>query len=141
MTERRLTVHTKLMAHTAEMLALPHFACRRRDCRRRNACFWHFKGSGEPCCLRNLAPAQRRLFDDLYEQALLVREHGGRNGLMYAWGNAEHRPLQDAGVEIARTIIPPHDKRRFDTFRRDRENLSGPASGGSVDLHNRHDRS
>ena len=51
MTERRLTVHTKLMAHTAEMLALPHFACRRRDCRRRNACFWHFKGSGEPCCL------------------------------------------------------------------------------------------
>ena len=49
-----LSVQTRLMVHTAEMLALPHLVCRRRDCRRRNACHWHFSGNGEPCCLRNL---------------------------------------------------------------------------------------
>ncbi|URK87567.1 hypothetical protein LP421_06195 [Rhizobium sp. RCAM05350] len=55
-----LPVQTRLMVHTAEMLALPHLVCRRRDCRRRNACHWHFSGNGEPCCLRNLTAAQRR---------------------------------------------------------------------------------
>lgn len=125
MTER-LPVHTRLMTRTAEMLALPHLACRRRDCRRRNACHWHFKASGEPCCLRNLDPEQRRLFDELYEQALLIRDNGGRHGLMYAWGNPVHRPLQDAGVDIARTVIPARDKPRFDAFRRDREQITPP---------------
>ncbi len=121
-----LPVDTKLMTHTAEMLALPHLACRRRDCRRRNACHWHFKASGEPCCLRNLTDDQRRLFDELYDQALRIREHGGHQGLMYVWGNPMQRALQDAGVEIARTVIPPRDKRRFDAFRRDRERIDPP---------------
>jgi hypothetical protein len=127
-----LPVHTKLMAHTAEMLALPHLACRRRDCRRKNACYWHFRASGEPCCLRNLDAEQRRLFDELYEQALLIREHGGHQGLMYAWRDPEQRPLQDTGVDIARATIPARDKRRFDAFRRDRERigLPGPAASG-----------
>ena len=129
MTERRLDVHTKLMAHTAEMLALPHLACRRRDCRRRNACFWHFKGSGEPCCLRNLTAGQRRLFDELYEHVLRVRRHGGyQSPLLVTWDDAEERSLEDAGIEIARANVPPGDKRRFDAFRRDREREKRPDS-------------
>lgn len=123
-----LPVYTKLMARTAEMLALPHLTCRRRGCRRKNSCYWHFPGSGEPCCLRNLTAGQRRLFDELYEQAIQICKHGGHSGLMYNWGGAAERPLQDAGVEIARTIVPARDKRRFDAFRRDRERIDPPGS-------------
>jgi hypothetical protein len=128
-----LPVYTDLMARTAEMLALPHLVCRRRDCRRRNSCYWHFSESGEPCCLRNLTVGQRRLFDELYEQAIQICKHGGYSGLMYNWGGAVQRALQDAGVEIARTVVPAPDKRRFDAFRRDRERIDPPgaASNGS----------
>ncbi len=118
-----LPVHTRLMARTAEMLAMPHLACRRRDCRRKNTCFWHFKNSGEPCCLHNLTAAQREVFDEFYRQALIILEHGGHQGLTYTWGNPGQRAFLDACVELARTAVPPHDKRRFDAFRRDRETI------------------
>ena len=118
-----LSLQTWLMARTAEMLAMPHLACHRRNCRRKNACDWHFKNSGEPCCLRNLAAAQRQIFDEFYRQAQIILEHGGHQGLTYTWGNPEQRALLDAAVEIARTAVPPHDKRRFDAFRRDRETI------------------
>ncbi len=118
-----LPVHTRLMARTAEMLAMPHLACRRRDCRRKNTCFWHFKNSGEPCCLHNLTAAQREIFDEFYRQALIILEHGGHQGLTYTWGNPGKRAFLDVCVELARTAVPPHDKRRFDAFRRDRETI------------------
>ncbi|WP_455271350.1 hypothetical protein [Rhizobium herbae] len=121
-----LSVQTRLMVHTAEMLALPHLVCRRRDCRRRNACHWHFSGNGEPCCLRNLTAAQRQIFNEFYQQAQIILEHGGHHGLTYTWGNPEQRALFDAGVDIARTAVPPFDKRRFDAFRRDREKIPAP---------------
>ena len=118
-----LTIRTFLMTRTAEMLAMPQLACRRRDCRRKNGCRWHFTNSGEPCCLRNLTAAQRRIFDEFYQQTQIILEHRGHQGLTYTWGNAEQRALFDAAVEIARTAVPPHDKRRFDAFRRDREKI------------------
>ena len=118
-----LPVHTRLMARTAEMLAMPHLACHRRNCRRKNACDRYFKATREPCCLRNLTTAQRQIFDEFYGQALIILEHGGHQGLTYAWGDPMQRALLDAAVEIARTAVPPHDKRRFDAFRRERENI------------------
>ncbi len=120
-----LPVKTMIMAHTAEMLAVPHRVCR-RDCRRKKRCRWHFKTTGEPCCLSQLTTEQRRLFDELYAVALDIRDNGGRMGLMYAWPDPAQRALQDAGVEIARNHIPAWDKRRFDAFRREREKLPPP---------------
>ena len=125
--EKPLPVDTSLMARTAEMLALPHLACRRRECRRKNRCSWYFSQSGEPCCLRNLTAGQRRLFDELYEPAIKICSDGGICGMMYNWGDFLLRPLQDAGVEIARAIIPPRYKRDFDAFRRKRERIDGAA--------------
>jgi hypothetical protein len=118
-----LPVYTRLMARTAEMLAMPHLACHHRDCRRKNARRWHFETSGKPSCLRNLSAEQRQIFDEFYAQTLIIIEHGGHHGLTYAWGDADQRALFDACVEIARTAIPPSDKRRFDAFRRDREKI------------------
>ena len=122
-----LPVKTRLMAHTAEMLALPQRICR-RDCGRRKACHWHFKTSGEPTCLSHLTREQRRLFDELYAMALDIRDCGGHMGLMYAWPDPETRALQDAAVEIARNHIPAWDKPRFDAFRREREKLPPPVA-------------
>jgi len=121
-----LPVYTRLMARTAEMLALPHLACRSGVCRRKNACHWHFTGSREPCCLRNLTAGQRRLFDELYEQAIEICRHGSYWGLLYDYGDDLKKPLQDAGIEIARTIVPASDKRRFDAFRRKRARTDPP---------------
>jgi hypothetical protein len=120
-----LPVNTKIMAHTAEMLAIPQRICR-GNCRRNKACRWHFKKSGEPGCLSRLTQEQRRLFDELYAVVLEIRANGGRMGLMYAWPDPAQRALQDAAVEIARNHIPAYDKRRFDAFRRERAKLPLP---------------
>ncbi|MDR6818934.1 hypothetical protein J2X76_004116 [Neorhizobium sp. 2083] len=118
-------LETYLAARTAEMLALPQMACRRRDCRRRNECYWHFNANGEPCCLNNLNAGQRRAFDELYDQARRIRDHGGWNErLMYASRYPIRRALEDAGLDIANTMIHKSDRKRWNAFRRKREALA-----------------
>ncbi|KAA9387065.1 hypothetical protein [Neorhizobium galegae] len=119
-------IETYLAARTAEMLALPHMACRRRSCRRRNACYWHFKSNNEPCCLQNLDAAQRQVFDAVYDEARGARDHLGRNGLMFASRRPGLRALEDAGVEIARTAVSKTDRKRWNAYRRKREKLPPP---------------
>ncbi len=91
------TIETALASRTAEMLALPHMVCRRRGCRRRNACWWHFKANGEPCCLRNLTAEQRRLFDQVYDMARVARDQLGCCGLTFTsrrpWGGRWRMPV------------------------------------------------
>src|SRR3546814_7006711 len=98
-------INTHIAQRTAEMLAMPGMVCQRRDCRRKNACRWYFGVGGEPCCLRNLSPRQRALFDALYREALRTRDYGVLGSTMCAARDPQQRALQDAGVEIARTAI------------------------------------
>ncbi|MBP2559113.1 hypothetical protein J2857_001864 [Neorhizobium galegae] len=118
-------IETYLAARTAEMLALPYLACRRRDCRRLQTCYWRFNATGEPCCLQNLDAGQRRVFDELYDQARRIRDHGGWNArLMYASRYPVRRALEDAGLEIAGTMVHNGDRKRWNAFRRKRAALT-----------------
>jgi hypothetical protein len=106
-----------LLARTAEMLALPERVCRRRDCRRRGRCGWFFKDTRQPCCLANLDAAQRRLFDEFAEQVRDVRDYGNLHSkLAYASPFVETRALQDAAVEVARTLLSGAALREFRAF-------------------------
>ena len=118
--QKPLSVDTKLMAHTAEMLAMPQRVCRRGECHRKNGCKRYFPKTGEPCCLQNLTPEQRRLFDELYTLAASIRSW---YILGFSSPDPVQRSLEDAGVEIVRAVIAPRDKRRFDAFRRDRDRI------------------
>ena len=111
-------IDTHIARHTAEMLALPHLVCSRRNCRRGNACRWYFTASGEPCCLRNLTPPERALFDTFYREALRTRDYGIWGSTLCAARDPEQRALQDAGVEIARNAVHIEMKKNFDSYRR-----------------------
>ncbi|KGD94431.1 hypothetical protein [Rhizobium sp. YS-1r] len=123
-------IKTWLAARTAEMLALPHMACRRRDCRRRNTCYWHFKSNKEPCCLRNLTAEQRKLFDVVYEEARFAEGFFGSDSHLFDARDGGRRMLADMAIEIARTS--PHRWRPeiWDAARRRRAKTLPPAEGG-----------
>lgn len=122
---------TALLARTAEMLALPQRVCRRRECRRRGRCGWFFAATGEPCCLANLDPAQRALFDELAEKVRVARDFGSWSGkLVFASAWRADRALQDAAVEAARPLVSGPALRRFRAFAARRESQPPPAHDG-----------
>ncbi|OHV76669.1 hypothetical protein [Rhizobium sp. LCM 4573] len=121
-----LPVNSRLMSRCAEMLALPHKVCRRRDCRRRNACYWHFRKSGEPCCLRNLTGPQRAAFDALYAEVLaVVQRYQSAQLPDFAPPDPERRALRDAAIELVRSELPAEHRPRFEEWRR-RRNTGHP---------------
>jgi hypothetical protein len=96
----------KLLARTAEMLALPERICRRRECRRRKGCSWFFRATQQPCCLANLDAEQRRLFDELAETVRNARDFGSWASKVRMTSTfRETRALQDAAVETARPLV------------------------------------
>ena len=125
-----LPVNTRLMSRCAEMLALPHAVCRRRQCHRKNACYWHFRKSGEPCCLRNLTGQQRAAFDALYAEAIAVLRQVRASQLPdFAPPDPERRALQDAAIELVRSELPAEYRPRFEEWRRGREAAHLPLEG------------
>ncbi|MGK9055133.1 hypothetical protein [Neorhizobium petrolearium] len=114
---------TGLAARTAEILAVPHMVCRRRDCRRRNACRWHFKSNREPCCLRNLTAEQRQVFDAVYEEARFAEGFLGSGSHFFEARDGERRMLDDVAIEIARTSPSRWRPEIWDAARRKREKL------------------
>ncbi|MGK6313822.1 hypothetical protein [Neorhizobium sp. DT-125] len=119
-------IKTYLAARTAEMLALPHMVCRRRDCRRRNSCYWHFKSSNEPCCLLNLTAEQRKLFDTVYERARFAEGFLGSDSHFFEARDGERRMLDDVAIEIARTSPDRWRPEIWDAARRKREKRLPP---------------
>jgi hypothetical protein len=105
---------TELMARTAEMLDLPRLVCRRRSCRRAGRCGWHFPKSGEPCCLADLTPALRRLFNEVCARAEVARDLAGEGGcILLASPFLRERMIEDAAVEIARPLLPRWRRKVF----------------------------
>lgn len=127
-------IDANLAGHTADMLALPHMACWRRDCRRRNRCYWHFASRGEPCCLKNLTKDERRAFDELYADAVLVRDNW--RGLNLIPATQRKRDLRDAAFAIVRAALPRCDRRRFAARMRARA-AERPAPAGSPEAWDR----
>lgn len=106
-----------LLARTAEMLALPQFVCRRRDCRRNGRCSWLFRSTGEPCCLANLDAEQRGHFDAFAKLVRDARDFGSWNSkIIFASPWRETRALQDAAVEAARPLVSRAARRCFRAF-------------------------
>jgi len=111
------------LTRTAEALALPQMVCGRRHCRRASACRFYFTDTGEPCCLQNLSPEQRRIFDEVCEKADRVRSGLGIIGLTYASPTHGMRALEDIAVEIARATFRRGEGKRWNAARRAREKL------------------
>lgn len=119
-------IDSTLAARVAEHFGLPAWLCQRRQCRRKGRCGWIFPSTGEPCCLRNLVPEQRRMFDQLYKTTRAARSHLGHVGLMYASRSAAWRDLEDAAVALAQPLVPRADRRRWNDARRMRDALPPP---------------
>lgn len=126
-------VDTRLATRVAEMLAMPHLVCGRRDCRRDNACEHYYPDTGLPACVRDLFEEERPVFDALYADALLVREHWRGLDLMPA--DAEQRELRDAAFAVVRADLPRKDWRAFARRLRVRQAHALPA--GSFDAYDR----
>lgn len=120
-----------LMARTAEMLALPQFVCRRRDCRRNGRCSWYDRESQAPCCLANLDTGQRRLFDQLLKLVRDARDFGSYDSkIVFASPWREERALQDAAVEAARPLVAKRARRAFRAFEAMRATQEPPKYDG-----------
>lgn len=123
-------------ARAAEMLALPQFVCRRRDCRRKQKCAWYFKKSGEPCCLANLDAGQRQAFDDMagrvakawWSMHLFFRDP------MTSYFR-EERVLEDAAVEAIRPLVRPADMPAYRYLQRRRAKEPPPHRDGHDPRH------
>ena len=114
-------INTRLATRTAEMLALPHQVCRRRDCRRNNACSWHRNANGEPCCLINLTAEQRAIFDDVYRAARFAQGFLGTNPEYFQAQAGEQRELVDLAIAIARKSRDRFNRAKWDAAWRARE--------------------
>src|SRR3546814_19208758 len=101
-------INTHIAQRTADMLAMPGMVCQRRDCRRKNACRWYFGVGGEPCCLRNLSPRPRALFDALYREALRTRDYHVLRSTLCDARDPHQTALQDAALETTRPATHPH---------------------------------
>ncbi len=112
---------TALAARTAEAMALPLMLCRHRDCRRGQRCRWHFKSTGEPCCLRNLDPAQRKLFDRIYREARSAKGFLGSNSEDFDTRSGPQRLSDDLSIAIARHVASRWRPEQWDAARRARE--------------------
>ena len=120
------TIDTWLAARTAEMLALPHAICRRRDCRRRNSCYWHFRSNNEPCCLQNLCAEQREVFDAIYNRAHFAQSFLGSDSHLFEARHSEQRLLDDVAIEIARMSPSRWRPEIWDAARRRRGKMLPP---------------
>jgi hypothetical protein len=114
-------IDTKLASRTAEMLALPHQVCRRRCCRRNNACSWHRNANGEPCCLINLTAEQRAIFDEAYRAARFAQNFFGTNPEYFKGQAGEQKALDDLGIAIARKSPGRWNRAEWDAAWRERE--------------------
>lgn len=114
-----LDIH--LAARTAEAMALPLMVCRSRKCRRGQRCRWYFKATNEPCCLRNLDPGQRAIFDRIYEDARFAREFLGWEGPFFKAVSGPQRMRDDLAIAIARNVSNRWIPKRWDATRRARE--------------------
>ncbi len=114
-------IDTRLAARTAEAMALPLMVCRNRNCRRGQRCRWFFKATNEPCCLRNLDPGQRAIFDRLYEDARFAREFLGWEGPFFEDQSGPQRLRDDLAIAIARNVANRYLAKRWDATRRARE--------------------
>jgi hypothetical protein len=119
-------MESAIAARVAEYFCLPGFFCGRRQCRRRGRCGWIFPSTGEPCCLRNLLPKERQIFDELYEKVRRVRSYLGYNELTYTSPYASRRELEDAAVALAQRFVPACDRRRWNDARRARDKEPPP---------------
>lgn len=131
MTTRKPPTDTPLMSRTAEMLALPAMACRRRDCRRNGQCSWHFTETGEPCCLAEPDAGQRRLYDQFLALVRDARDFGSwPSKVIFASPYRAERELQDAAVEAARPLVAKRARRAFRAFERVRDRQPPPKYEG-----------
>lgn len=106
-----------LLARTAEMLDVPSHACFIRECRRRHRCSWVLRDGGQPFCLDNLDPEERRLFDDFAELVRDVRDYSyPASKLLFASPWRGERDLQDAAVAVARALLSGRRLRAFRAF-------------------------
>lgn len=110
-----------LAARTAEAMTLPLMVCRHRDCRRGQRCRWYFEATNEPCCLRNLDPGQRAIFDRLYEDARFARDSLGWEGPFFKDLSGPQRMRDDLAIAIARNVSNRYLAKRWDATRRARE--------------------
>jgi hypothetical protein len=120
MSSEKRPIDTYLAARTAEAMALPLMVCRNRDCRRGQRCRWYFKANNEPCCLRNLDPGQRQIFDYLYEDARFAREFLGWEGPFFEDLSGPQRLRDDLAIAIARNVSNRYLAKRWDATRRAR---------------------
>ncbi|MBO0141675.1 hypothetical protein JZX87_10945 [Agrobacterium sp. Ap1] len=121
MSREKPPIDTRLAARTAEAMALPLMVCRHRNCRRGQRCRWFFKATNEPCCLRNLDPGQRAIFDFLYEDARFTREFLGWEGPFFEDQSGPQRMRDDLAIAIARNVANRYLAKRWDATRRARE--------------------
>lgn len=129
---------THLAFRTAEMLALPQLVCRYRLCGRLNRCDLFFRTTGEPCCISNLRPDQRRIYEELYALALKVRRQCGSPLVIFDSRDPMKRELEEAAIEIvSHTLSHPSSRafrKRFHAWRRARAKyLAAPAPPGWKD--------
>ncbi len=121
MSSRKPPFDTDIATHTAEAMALPQMVCRRRGCRRRRRCRRYFTATGEPCCLSNLDPAQRAIFDRIYLAAHLAKHFLGSDSDMFETKRGPQRLLDDLAIAIARNVQNRWFRAGWDTARRARE--------------------
>ncbi len=113
--EDRLTIARRV----AEMLALPHMACRRRLCRRNGRCWYHFTASKQPCCLENLNAGQRAIFEELRADTEHVASHWGT--LMLPHGvSSVTKEVRELAIDIVHSLVGKAGRGRFAEWRRKR---------------------
>lgn len=113
--EVRLTIAQRV----AEMLGLPHMACRRRRCRRKGGCWYHFPTSKQPCCLNNLNAGQRAIFEELRTDTEHVASHW--TTLMLPHGTASvTKEVRELAIEIVHNLVAKVDRGRYAEWRRKR---------------------
>lgn len=120
------------LARVLELLAVPQMLCRRRSCRRKGRCSWHFRSTGERCCMRNLNAEQRALVEAIHDKTSMIIYFGRAEKELYASEWSELRDLEDAAVEVARCVCPDHYRKSFNAFLRARAKAPPPRFHGPM---------
>jgi hypothetical protein len=113
-------IDTTLAARTAEALALPLMVCRHRNCRRGQRCRWHFKSTGEPCCLERLTAAQRAIFNQIYRAADYTKKYLATDSEDFEATTGIMRVLDETAIAIARNDRLAYRRDQWDAARRER---------------------
>ncbi|WP_313200221.1 hypothetical protein [Rhizobium sp.] len=121
MSDSKPPLDAHLAMCTADVMAMPQMVCRRHSCRRGQRCRWYFETSREPCCLRNLDPGQRAIFDQIYQAAHFAKGFLGSDGPFFEALSGPERLSDDLSIAIARNVAHRWMVERWDKARRARE--------------------